>query len=52
MSVRIWPKITTGNNEALPLRWAEKRKNPSPTDGCNPYNYISLLSDLGQLLMQ
>ena len=50
MSVRIWPKIATGTNEALPLKLVEERKNLSCADGCDLYNYISLLADLGKLL--
>ena len=52
MSVRIWPKITTGTNEALPLKLVEERKNLSCADWCDLYNYISLLADLWKLLMQ
>ena len=52
MSVRIWPKITTGTNEALQLKLVEERKNLSCADGCDLYNYVPLLADLGKLLMQ
>ena len=52
MSVRIWPKIATGTNEALPLKLVEEMKDLSCADGCDLYNYVSLLADLGKLLMR
>ena len=52
MSVRVWPGVTAGAGGALPLGLVEGRKTLSCAEGCDLYNYISLLADLGKLLMQ
>ena len=51
MSDRIWPKITTRNNEELPPKKVGEREI-YPERTVRSIYYISLLSDLGKLPMQ